>query len=494
MTRAQAPGVARAAAVTSLVLAVLFHRQIRPAAAPRPSAQPLAQLRQDIDATLSAPELQATQWGILVQSLGPDAGTVYALNERTLMMPASSLKIVTLAAAAERLGWDFSYETRLVTDGTLRGDTLDGDLLIVGSGDPSLDREALESWSDRLRALGISRIGGRVIADSRAFGEQGLGSGWSWDDLAYYYAAPIAAAQFNENAVEATLTPGAVPGAPVAVALSPAGSGLEIDNRMRTDSAGTFQEFVARRAPGSSSVVIEGTMTVRSPAVVRGLSVPDPARFLAAALTETLVTKGIRVSGAPGALAGGAAGPASVAPLFAYRSPPLSALARRLMDVSQNQYAETLIMTLGANAGTPTFDRGLKVVEEMLAAWGIGENQAVLRDGSGLSRYNYISPDAMVAVLTHEYRDPAQSELFFSSLTLAGRSGRIAMRLRNTAAEGHVRAKDGSMAGVRALCGIITMPDARPLVFAIFANGFSVPGPTITAAIDAIVLRLANYR
>ena len=122
------------------------------------------------------------------------------------MMPASTLKIVTLAAAAERLGWDHAYETRIVADGTVDGGTLDGNLVIVGSGDPSLDRPVLDSWAAQIKMLGIATVTGRVLADARAFSGEGLGFGWSWDDLAYYYAAPIAAVQFRENAVDITVT------------------------------------------------------------------------------------------------------------------------------------------------------------------------------------------------------------------------------------------------------------------------------------------------
>jgi D-alanyl-D-alanine carboxypeptidase/D-alanyl-D-alanine-endopeptidase (penicillin-binding protein 4) len=496
VTRVKTPGVARVAAVIALsfTLTSCYH-QPRPAVAPsRSVAPPLTELRHDIDAILSAPALQDGHWGILIRSLGPDGSTLYALNDRKLMMPASSLKIVTLAAAGERLGWDFRYETRLVTDGPLRDHTLEGNLVVVGSGDPSLDRATLDSWAEQLRQLGVEKIEGGVMADSRAFGDPGLGFGWSWDDLPYYYAAPIAAAQFHENEVDITLTPGPTPGAPVAISVAPGGSGLEIDNQMHTEPAGAPVEFVARRAGGSASVRLEGTMPVGTQPVVRALSVPDPPRFLASALMEALQAKGIRVDGAPGAIGKTRAGGAAFTLLISHRSPPLSTLARRLMEVSQNQYAETLVMTLAVRAGIPTFDNGLKVVGSVLASWELAQDQVILRDGSGLSRYNYISPDAMVGVLTHLYGGADRSQPFFSSLNLAGRSGTLATRLRNTAADGHVRAKDGSMAGVRSLCGIIAMPEVPPLAFAIFANGFAAPGPTITAAIDAIVLRLASYK
>jgi D-alanyl-D-alanine carboxypeptidase/D-alanyl-D-alanine-endopeptidase (penicillin-binding protein 4) len=164
------------------------------------------------------------------------------------------------------------------------------------------------------------------------------------------------------------------------------------------------------------------------------------------------------------------------------------------MDVSQNQYAETFIKTLGAQTGTPTFEGGVKAVESVLASWNIPLEGAVLRDGSGLSRYNYLAPSTLVRVLEHVYRDPAHRDQFFSSLTVAGRTGTIAGRMKNTLAAGNARAKDGAMASVRSLCGVVTTADGEPLIFAILANGFTASGPTVNAAIDAIVAQLASFR
>src|SRR5437867_5013882 len=254
----------------------------------------LLALRRDVDSILAAPALRRTSWGVLVRSLTTNE-TLYNLSADKLLMPASALKIVTLAAAAERLGWSHTYETRVVTDGTVRGDTLDGNVVIVGSGDPSLDRPALESWTDQLKALGIAKVTGSVRADPRAFAGAALGFGWSWDDVPYYYAAPVAAAQFHENAVDVRLTPGSVPGSPVAWELAPPGSGLSVTKRMTTGAAAAATEFVARRAPGSSSVVLEGVVPVGSAPIVQGLSVDDPPRYLAAAFAAVLVAKSITV-------------------------------------------------------------------------------------------------------------------------------------------------------------------------------------------------------
>ncbi len=434
-------------------------------------------------------------WGVLVRSLATGE-TLASVNARKLMMPASTLKVVTLAAAAERLGWEYSYETRIVADGTAGGDTLEGNLVIVGNGDPSLDRQALDLWATQIRTLGIVKVTGTVLADARAFSGEGLGFGWSWDDLAYYYAAPIAAAQFRENAVDVTLRPGPSPGSPAAYELMPAGiNGLQVENHMTTGAATTAPEFVARRGPHSPAVVLEGVVPVGSTPVTRSLSVHDPARYLAAAFAEALLAHGVALGSRPPIdLPSNPIGDASRASLLVtYRSAPLRVLARRLMEVSQNQYAETLIKTVGAQAGAPTFDGGLKAVEAVLASWGIAADDTILRDGSGLSRYDLVTPESFVQVLTHMYGDAAQRMPFFSSLNVAGQSGTIAARLKNTPAAGNARAKDGAMSGVRALCGVVSTADDELLAFAILANNFAVPGPTVTAAIDAIVVRLASW-
>jgi D-alanyl-D-alanine carboxypeptidase/D-alanyl-D-alanine-endopeptidase (penicillin-binding protein 4) len=464
-----------------------------PASAPAPG---VVQLQHDIDAILGEPAFERGWVGIVVRSAATDE-ILYALNARKVMMPASALKIVTLATAAERLGWDYAYETRVVADGVVEGDRLDGNLVIVGSGDPSLERPELDAWTGQIRSLGITRVTGTVLADARRFKGEGLGFGWSWDDVPYYYAAPIAAVQFHENAVEVALRPGPAPGTPVTYGLTPAGiNGLLVENRVQTGAPTARTEFVARRTPHSPYVVLEGVLPAGGRGEIHALSVNDPERYLAAAFTEALLAGGVTVGGPPplDATADLSRDNSGTTALVTHHSAPLRVLARRMMEVSQNQYAETLIKTMGGLEGVATFEGGLKSVESVLASWGIAADAAILRDGSGLSRYDYVAPEALVEVLVHTYRNPTQRAPFFSSLNVAGQSGTMAGRLKNTAAAGNARAKDGAMANVRSLCGLVNTADDEPLVFAILANNFAAPGPTVTSAIDAIVARLASFR
>ena len=135
-------------------------------------------------------------------------------------MPASNMKVVTLAAAAERLGWDFAFETRLVADGAIDERFLNGDLIVVGHGDPSLDdwdgaaTRLFETWARAIKARGIDTIGGRIIGNDNAFDDALLGSGWAWDDLDRSFATSIGALQFNQNTAQVTIGPGAAEAAP----------------------------------------------------------------------------------------------------------------------------------------------------------------------------------------------------------------------------------------------------------------------------------------
>ena len=145
-------------------------------------------------------------------------------------MPASTMKIVTMAAAGERLGWDYTYETRLVGAGTIDGGVLNGDLVVVGSGDPSIGEQngmsarLFAGWADRIKAAGVHAISGRIVGDDRAFDDQPLGFGWSWDDLAEGFATSTGALQYNENTVDVTIRPGAQAGMPAAVSRAPGGA------------------------------------------------------------------------------------------------------------------------------------------------------------------------------------------------------------------------------------------------------------------------------
>jgi D-alanyl-D-alanine carboxypeptidase/D-alanyl-D-alanine-endopeptidase (penicillin-binding protein 4) len=164
------------------------------------------------------------------------------------------------------------------------------------------------------------------------------------------------------------------------------------------------------------------------------------------------------------------------------------------MKASQNLYAESLLKAAGAaRGGLGTTAAGRAVVRSAFAAWGIPDDSVVLADGSGLSRYNYVTAAALTAVLERMYTDPKHRDAFVASLPIAGKDGTVASRMRRTRAEGNAEAKTGSIANVRALSGYVRTRDGETLVFSILANDFVVPAATVNWIADLAVEILANF-
>ena len=158
-------------------------------------------------------------WGVDIRSL--DTGEhLFDLNAARLMMPASNMKIVTLAAAADVLGWDYRFTTTLETSAPVDGGVLKGDLIVRGSGDPTINtrdtrrRPSSTSGPRRSGPPASSTIDGRIIGDDQRFDDEGIGAGWAWDYLQFGYAAPVGALQFNENLATLTVRPAAQAGDP----------------------------------------------------------------------------------------------------------------------------------------------------------------------------------------------------------------------------------------------------------------------------------------
>lgn len=456
-----------------------------------------AALRTDLAAVFDGPEFDRSLWGVVVQSL--DTGeTLFARNPTTLMMPASNMKILTLAASIERLGWDHTFETRLVTSAPLQDGALQGDLIVVGGGDPSIggrvgdEGRVLASWADALWAAGLRSINGRLIGDDDLFDDDGVGEGWSWDDLALGYAAPVGALSYDENAVELAVTPGAGVGDPAVLTLHPSHGGLAIDNQTVTQPAPAPLALALRRPPDVPRLVARGTVPQGMAEFVRTVSVVNPTDFFLSAFHDALLARGITVSGptldidlvTPRPDVFGAR------LLLSHRSPPLSELALPLMKVSRNLYGETLLKTLGTALGQPGSARtGREALRETVEAWGIPPDSFIVSDGSGLSRYNYAAPEALVAVL----RRLADDERFEATLPVAGRDGTLENRLQGTPAEDNARAKGGSMSNVRALSGYLRTRDRERLVFSIVANNFDAAPAVVDRAVDLAVARLAAF-
>jgi D-alanyl-D-alanine carboxypeptidase/D-alanyl-D-alanine-endopeptidase (penicillin-binding protein 4) len=479
----------------------------RPAAAPVASpsppvpvavvpAEPRKEALGPLFASLNQPTFARAQTALVVRSL-TTGETLYRHNGPTWLVPASTMKMLTTGAAAERLGWGFRFETRLVAMGPIGNGMLRGDLLIVGGGDPSInprhpDRVAtFDQWARTLKAKGIVHIAGHIVGDDSAVEQPGWGIGWAWDDLVEGYGAAYAALQYYEGEVAVTIGPGATPGAPAVLYLSPANHGLLVDNRAITGAAGTTPRLALAREPGTRFLTVEGNAPLQAGPVSAITAVANPTLYFTNELRATLQRHGIVVDGAAADIDDLSDRPraADGTLLFVDQSPPLAEIADVTLKWSRNEHAEAMLMALDATAPATARD-AIPVLRRTLAELGVAPEGYTTRDGSGLSRNDYLSADALVATLAAAWERPHLRDTLIATLPEAGRSGSLADRLKGTAAEGRVHAKTGSMSNVRSLAGFVDTAAGESLAFAFLVNGFDVRPSEVDARVDEMLLAL----
>ena len=464
--------------------------------APSPPLTALQQLSHDITAATMAPGVQRAAWGIVVHSLDRNE-RVFELNPHTLLVPGSATKLISVASAAAAVGWDFTFETSVratapIVDGTLRGD-----LLLVGSGDPSIDGRAgqpLSAWIDALRALGLRRVDGRVIGDDDAVEEPRPQLAWAWDDLGYQTGALFGALNLHENRMVVTVSPGASPDLFATLSVEPSAVSRALRNRVITGPPGSTQMLWPEQRPGEPYLTIAGSIPVGAPSAQLTVSVGNPTSSFAAAFRGALIDGGVEVNGDAYDVDDVAVSPdwKYSESLYTYRSPTLAVIAQPLLKESINLYGEAALRLNAASGALPTNDAALDGLRTRLTAWGIPPEAWQIVDGSGLSRRNAVAPEVFVAVLQRMY-DPSGTSPWMTGLPVAGRDGTLAARMKGTPAENNVRAKTGTMSNIRTLAGYVRTRDGEAMAFAIMANSFEGSGTAAIEAIDRIAVRLAGF-
>ncbi len=470
---------------------------------PALSAQELATVRRDIDGIVDDPAFASAQWGIVVQSL--ETGEyLYRRNENKLFLPASTMKLVTSAAALEYLGADFRFSTSLLLNGAIKQGVVRGDLVIRGAGDPTLSRRfnptnplaVFERWADTLEQHGVKRIAGNIVGDDSYFDSEPYAPGWAQDDLSYAYGAPISGLSLTENSVELTVTPGAAVGDDAVITVSPNTAYVEIVNEVRTTRGDSLFAIDVHREPGTSTVHVTGNIPVSFGPYTLSAAIDDPALYTATVFREVLALRGIAVDGT--ALSAAELTDrvpyAEMRTLDVVLSPPLGDILAQLNLNSVNFIAEQVLKTIAKErTGTGSTAKGVELVKKFVSQIGISPDNMSMVDGSGLSRLDLITPLQMAAVLRHLHR-PDRWKVMINALPLAGHTGTLTNRLKGTKCEGVVRAKTGYLNNVRSLAGFGQSADGEPLLFVLFTNNYLVPTSMVENAEDLVLMYLANVR
>lgn len=462
------------------------------ALSPLDAQTPASRLQQGVDAILARPAFAPAWWGIEVRSLASGA-VLYDYNAQKNLKPASTLKLVTTAAALDALGPDARLRTSVETAAPLDGQgRVLGDVYLVGRGDPTLgerasgDRSAvaLGELADTVRAAGIRRIEGRLVGHEGLFTGERRGSDWAWEDLTWSYGAEVSALSFNANRCELLVSPGERFGEPVVVERKPVSSYYRVLSTATTAASGSQADLTLARAAGTNLVLLSGTLAAGGEPQTLSVALENPAHYAAAVFLEMLEAAGMQVAG-PVETSSDAL-PAERRVLAFHDSEPLAEILKRVNKHSLNLHAEALLRLLGTRArGEGSAEAGLAAVRDFLARVGVRADAWSLRDGSGLSRSDTLSPRGLVDLLAAMDRHP-HARAYRESLAVAGVDGTLEHRMQGTPAQGRILAKSGSLRDVDALAGYAQTRAGERLAFAIAVNHHSLPGRAAAAAIDEI--------
>jgi D-alanyl-D-alanine carboxypeptidase/D-alanyl-D-alanine-endopeptidase (penicillin-binding protein 4) len=383
----------------------------------------------------------------------------------------------------EKLGPDFRYCTGVYTNGTLdENGVLDGDLILVGRGDPNLvdaygdlqQQPALRDLAERLATLGVREVKGDVIGDDSYFDPNSNSKGWAATELNTRYGAPVTALSINNNVIHVTASPTKYK-QKVAVSLDPRTSYFRIRNLAVTGGSKAKRTLTVRLQRASNTLVISGTLPAKK-TVTQAVVLDKPAETTAAIFKDEIERQDIKVHGKVRAIHYGDELDdvrAGWVFLTEHQSLPLVKALEIINKRSQNLHAEMLLRTLGAEFhGVGTNATGLETVKSFLVESGIDSEKIKLDDGCGLSRENFLTPRFQTSLLGYLLGRP-YFNLFFNTLAVSGTDGTLKNRLSAMDVKGSIHAKTGTLNGVTTLSGYITTQSGKNLIFSIFANSAS---------------------
>lgn len=430
----------------------------------------VGEFQQNLETYLQQPELNLAQWGIVIQPLDQDS-PLYRHQGDTLFIPASNQKLITTAIALQQLGANFRFTTQVYQ-------SADGKKVqVITSGDPTLEPDDLKAIAKELKARNIQVVEELELVD-HITPENDQRPSWEWDDLHYDYASPVNQAILAENQVTLTLTP-TILGKPLALSWSDplAGKQWQVINNSQT-AVNPQQSPQVNQVFGQRQLVITGALAPTTEALDLTLAVADPRQYFLDTLQQQLANQAITVKKTTISTSAPAI---AKEPLISLTSPPLAQLIKTTNQDSNNLYAETLLNAVQLPPHDPSS------WSPYLQSLGLSSEAMRLRDGSGLSRQDLVSPQTLVNLLINQAQAPT-GQIYLDSLGVAGRSGTLRQRFLNTSLEGKVQGKTGTLTGVAALSGYGANPHWGTMVFSLMVNNSNLGAGVLREALEQIVI------
>lgn len=463
-------------------------------------------IQKRIDSLVSSPFLENGFIGLSIKSVNSDKNIV-EYNAKKSLTPASTLKLVSSATALMALGSDFKYTTTLEYSGEIKDSVLTGNIIIKGSGDPSLGswrfknqpdyKQLNENWAKKIKSLGIKEIRGRVFGDGSFFDENVISDGWIWGDMGNYYGAGAYGLNMNENLYWATFNPAKyMENAPL-VKTAPDLPYYTKINRVLTDKAGTGDQVNIYSTPYQDVLIMEGFVPAGDNFSVKG-SIPDPALFSASFLHKKLEELNIKIAESPISLLEANKKnisfqkPLQSTPIDSLLSPPLKDLVKECNLHSINLYAETFLKTpsIILNLGSTT-DAAVKGLKQIWLTKGVKFDGLKIKDGSGLAPANGITPNNMTDILKAMFLEKS-FDAFYESIPVLGVSGTVANLGKKSKAVGNVHAKSGSIDGVRAYSGYFTAQNGEMMCFSMMLNKYNSDFGSATKELEKLMILMVE--
>ncbi len=491
-------------AVVSIILliALLPHhadaaKKRKPSRRARAAATPVdkatgANLEERLTSLINGRVASASEASIEVVEI--DNGRVVAEHDpHQPLAPASNMKLFTTAAAIDLMKPTFEITTNVYVRGNIEpSGTLDGDVKIVGHGDPTIggrfhDGQAtavIQEWATDLQRAGIKTVRGNLILEYGYFDTEYIHPTWPLDQLQNWYEAPISAFSMQEGCVQVRVTPSR-PGRTCVVQLEPPTEFLDVQNSCVT---GRGLPFITRPR-NSNTVIVRGGVPARSGATEVFVSVEDPIHYFATVTAETFIRSGLKMEGS---IVVTPRDPRSDWRAVAQHTTPLNIVVYVINKKSQNHYAEQLVKMIGAEVKkSGTWDAGTSAVTEWLTKkLDVPADEYHQADGSGMSRNNRASANAFIHLLTYMWKSPYRDD-FVSSLPYSGDpDAKFGKRLKAAPYARQVYAKTGYIVGVVGLSGYVHAQSGKVYAFSFIFNRYRVGVYAVYALQDAMLKEL----
>lgn len=429
--------------------------------------------------------------GVIVENV--DSGAVlYQYNSADTFKTASTLKLFTAAAALNYLGPNFVFKTQILTDGNnAQNGVLPGNLYIKFTGDPELTIPNLEWLIISLAHQGIHHINGHLIVDDTATDHVNMAPGWMMKEELACYAAPSNAVILNRNCFGIGMIPAKQHGSPVQINIVPNLVNLSVINQAVSKSPNSTDcpPLELKSGATNNTYILKGCIAPKRSALSAGVALNDTRAAGANVVVNLLQKHGISVAG--NTLFGKT--PTNARVLEEHDSKPLSDLVTKMLKKSDNLIAGILFKTVGGSYyhTTGTWENGAQAVNALLSAKaGIDFNKIGIYDGSGLSRFNQVSPIAFGKLLRYAYHMP-YNEIFYKALPSSGIDGTLRGRLGGATA-GKVHAKTGTIDATSGLAGYVETRNHGRLIFVVLVND-SVDGKGSQGTYHALQDRIVQF-